>query len=327
MVGLPGFEPGSIEPKSTSLDQASRQPLYTRSTVPYIELIFKTISKVQHLSKANQKAIWNRNISIGKHCNLSKPVEVENFVYSMNVKNNYKNKLFSAYQYLCHANEILWTKPKKLREENFVIHIPTEARIDTIISSAGPVYSVVFNLSKYGLRPDEIHKLTLRDLDLGQGNITVPTSKLGAQRTIQLKKQTIDLLKEYVAKKHISLPDQKLFGSVDKIKRAWLKYRYRAYSKFKDAELLKIRLYDLRHWYATITYIATRDIFQVKYLLGHRRLDNTLIYIHLAKGLTSYSEDDYCKASNTIEEAKALIESGFEYVTEVDGVKLFKKRK
>jgi hypothetical protein len=27
VVGLPGFEPGSIEPKSTSLDQASRQPL------------------------------------------------------------------------------------------------------------------------------------------------------------------------------------------------------------------------------------------------------------------------------------------------------------
>ena len=27
MVGLPGFEPGSIEPKSTSLDHASRQPL------------------------------------------------------------------------------------------------------------------------------------------------------------------------------------------------------------------------------------------------------------------------------------------------------------
>ena len=26
MVGLPGFEPGSIEPKSTSLDHASRQP-------------------------------------------------------------------------------------------------------------------------------------------------------------------------------------------------------------------------------------------------------------------------------------------------------------
>ena len=29
MVGLPGFEPGSIEPKSTSLDQTSRQPQAT----------------------------------------------------------------------------------------------------------------------------------------------------------------------------------------------------------------------------------------------------------------------------------------------------------
>ncbi len=27
LVGLPGFEPESIEPKSTSLDQASLQPL------------------------------------------------------------------------------------------------------------------------------------------------------------------------------------------------------------------------------------------------------------------------------------------------------------
>ena len=26
LVGLPGFEPESIEPKSTSLDQASREP-------------------------------------------------------------------------------------------------------------------------------------------------------------------------------------------------------------------------------------------------------------------------------------------------------------
>ena len=29
VVGLPGFEPGSREPKSRSLDQASRQPLFS----------------------------------------------------------------------------------------------------------------------------------------------------------------------------------------------------------------------------------------------------------------------------------------------------------
>ena len=33
MVGLPGFEPESIEPKSTSLDQASRQPQLLQGTI------------------------------------------------------------------------------------------------------------------------------------------------------------------------------------------------------------------------------------------------------------------------------------------------------
>jgi hypothetical protein len=38
-------------------------------------------------------------------------------------------------------------------------------------------------------------------------------------------------------------------------------------------------------------------------------------------------EEFVCKVAGNVEEAKALIESGFEYVTEVDSVKLFRKRK
>jgi len=34
-----------------------------------------------------------------------------------------------------------------------------------------------------------------------------------------------------------------------------------------------------------------------------------------------------CKVARTLEEAKKLIENGFEYVTDKDGCKLFKKRK
>ena len=43
MVGLPGFEPGSIEPKSTSLDQASRQPLIASLEM---ELRFKSFTSI-----------------------------------------------------------------------------------------------------------------------------------------------------------------------------------------------------------------------------------------------------------------------------------------
>jgi len=65
--------------------------------------------------------------------------------------------------------------------------VPAEDKIDKVIACCGWVYSTVFTLSKYGLRPDELSKLTLRHLDLEHGKLDVPTSKLGANRTLQLK--------------------------------------------------------------------------------------------------------------------------------------------
>jgi site-specific recombinase XerC len=264
---------------------------------------------------------------LGKHVDLKCSAEVEQYIYSMQCKNNYKNKLFEAYERFCSANDVCYKKPKKLKCEEFVINVPIEQRIDKVIACCGWVYSTVFSLSKYGLRPDEIAKLTLRHVDLENGRINVPTSKLGAQRTVQLTKQCADIHRGYVIRKKIETLDKRLFGSSSKLKENWRKYRWRAYEKFRDAELLKIRLYDLRHWFATMTYIKTRDIFHVKYLLGHRRLENTLIYIHLAESLVGVPGDYVCATARTVEAAAKLIEQGFDFVTDVDGVKLFRKRK
>jgi hypothetical protein len=41
------------------------------------------------------------------------PAEVEKFVYSMDVSNNYRNKIFQAYYLLCQANDIGFKKPKR----------------------------------------------------------------------------------------------------------------------------------------------------------------------------------------------------------------------
>jgi len=102
---------------------------------------------------------------------------------------------------------------------------------------------------------------------------------------------------------------------LERLKEKWRFYRQRAYEKFKDPELLKIRLYDLRHWFATTTYLKTRDIFYVKYALGHRNINNTMKYMHLANSLLNYSEEWICRVAKTIEEAQKLIENGFEYFT------------
>jgi hypothetical protein len=51
---------------------------------------------------------------------------------------------------------------------------------------------------------------------------------------------------------------------------------------------------------------------------------NTLVYTHL---INFDREDFICKTAKELQEARALIKAGFEYVTEMDGVKLFRKRK
>jgi len=59
-------------------------------------------------------------------------------------------------------------------------------------------------------------------------------------------------------------------------------------------------------------------------LLGHKNIRNTLVYTHLV----SFESDEWtCKVAKTIDDAKSLIEDGFEYITDVENVKLFRKRK
>jgi hypothetical protein len=59
-------------------------------------------------------------------------------------------------------------------------------------------------------------------------------------------------------------------------------------------------------------------------LLGHKNIQNTLTYTQLLK----FENEEYHSATaKTIEEARQLIESGFEYVTDLEDVKLFRKRK
>jgi len=63
---------------------------------------------------------------------------------------------------------------------------------------------------------------------------------------------------------------------------------------------------------------------RVKQLLGHRSIQSTMIYTHLV----NFEGDEFtCRTAKTLEEAKQLIEAGFDYVTDMDGCKLFRRRK
>jgi len=59
-------------------------------------------------------------------------------------------------------------------------------------------------------------------------------------------------------------------------------------------------------------------------LAPRRELKNTLIYTQL---IDVRSDEYVCKMAETVNEAAKLIEAGFDYVCEINGVKLFRKHK
>jgi integrase len=91
-----------------------------------------------------------------------------------------------------------------------------------------------------------------------------------------------------------------------------------------NPRILKISLVTFRHWATTMTYHQTRNILLVKKLLGHKKIENTMKYTQLIQ----FKDSEYeVTSATTIEEAKTVLSAGFEYVTEKDGVMLFRKPK
>lgn len=63
-------------------------------------------------------------------------------------------------------------------------------------------------------------------------------------------------------------------------------------------------------------------------LLGHRSILSTDRYITIEQAIFNDVNDEFhVKAAANIEEACRLLEVGFEYVTDMEGKKLFRKRK
>ena len=75
-------------------------------------------------------------------------------------------------------------------------------------------------------------------------------------------------------------------------------------------------------------YHQTKDIILTKEFLGHKRIDNTLLYIQIAETIFKDTTDQFTvKAAKTHEEIQSLLEVGFEYVCEKDSLMFFRKRK
>jgi len=180
---------------------------------------------------------------------------------------------------------------------------------------------IVVRRRRTGMRIGEAWRLKWTDLDFEAGTIRVnEPEKNSNPRIFKLSNKLTAMLN--------ALPrtSERVFGQVlrTSVYSTFCDQRRRLAKKLQNPRLLQISFHTLRHWKATTEYHRTRDILYVKQMLGHKSITNTLIYTQLI----SFESDEYSSAvAKTLDEARKLVEVGFEYVTDIDSSKLFRKRK
>lgn len=219
-----------------------------------------------------------------------------------------------------------WEKPKTnvVRKIPF---IPNEAEIDALIAGAPTSVATFLQLLKEtAMRSGEATRLQWKDTDLEKRLITLNEPEKGSlpRQWNHLSQKLIDMLN--------AMPrnDVKVFGSytLNSLKAMLCRTRRRMATKLRNPRLLGIHFHTLRHWKATMEYHKTKDLLHVMAFLGHKKSDNTLLYVQLDQSLFSDTLDEFTvKTAETPEEAAKLIEVGFQLADTINGIHLYRKRK
>jgi site-specific recombinase XerD len=199
-----------------------------------------------------------------------------------------------------------------------------------LISSARLELSIKLDISaQTGLRPVEIQGdkgLQAKNIHPDQNTITARITKgCNARPPLPIPKELTARLLDYITKHNIK-PDEILFaGKARNYGKDYRVFRNRLAKKLKDPTIHTIRLYDLRHAYATKQLRRTQNAEIVRQLMGHKKLDTTQKYLHLLAG--NYGEW-IVEGTTDKKRAEELLETDFTYqLTTPDGTMLFRKPK
>jgi integrase len=225
-----------------------------------------------------------------------------------------------AYDSLLKMQGKTWTPPiyRRVRKLPF---IPTEAEIDQLIAGCSKRIATFLQLLKEtGMRCGEAcDLLKWTDIDLEQRSVRITPEKGSNPRILPLSVKLVDMLAEMPKDTPTAFS-----VNADMMRHNFEHQRKRISAKLKNSRINQITFHTFRHWKATIEYRKTRDILHVKEVLGHKSLNNTMLYTQLI----SFKDDDFTAAvAHSEEEACKLIEAGFEYVCEFSQNKIFRKRK
>jgi integrase len=211
-----------------------------------------------------------------------------------------------------------WTPPmyKRIRTLPF---IPTETELDKLIAGCSRKLATFLQMLKEtGMRSGEAANLKWTDLDLENNSVRVTPEKGSNPRILRISSKLVSMLNE------LPKDTTTVFRvNTERIRRNYCRQRKKIAAKLKNSRLRQITFHTFHHWKATMEYHKTRDILHVKEILGHKSLNNTMLYTQLI----SFKDDEFTAKVAHSEEVCQLLEAGFEYVCDYGENKIMRRRK
>jgi integrase/transposase-like protein len=253
--------------------------------------------------------------------NLLDPEDVKSVIAKQPWKDGTKMLTAYAYDAMAKMLSIKWTRPKYIQGE-ILPFIPEESELDQIIASCKSRRMAAYlqTLKETFADPGEALRLRWTDINASNNTITINHPVKGHNsRQLQVSSKLIAMLN--------ALPktSERIFPTTyDSMHSAYVQLRKRIAQKLQNPRLRSISFNTFRHWGATMTYHYTRNILLVQKLLGHKSIESTMKYTQLVQ----FKDDEFDVATaTTVEEAKELLKSGFDYITEKTGIMLFRRPK
>lgn len=233
--------------------------------------------------------------------------QIEGYLASLKLKgckNTYLNHIISSIRAYAHFKG-LKEHLKKIRykkEEPFEKAVMSDEEIEAFLSLPKPPYAaswdwymwtVFFSIMAFsGLRPGEVAKLTVEDIDFGlnvfhiRGNSFFKGKTSSSNVAVPIAINIQELLKEYLEK----IETTNLFpsrrggnqdtGGVVNQSNWWQNFKKRL--KLLGVKRRNLSVYSLRHSYGTRLAEADINLYTIKKLMRHSNILTTETYMHLS---------------------------------------------
>ncbi len=171
------------------------------------------------------------------------------------------------------------------RFDSYLPYVPSQKETWAFIHSFSNLkHKAILSLMySAGLRVGEVCALRYEDISRSSMRIHIRHSKARSDRYAILSRNALDILTQYWF--HAGRPTGFLFPSRNDPARPMASYTVNQFIFAKEKQLgLKHQLtcHSFRHAFGTHLYENGADLLTIKALLGHKSLNSTTIYVHLA---------------------------------------------